>query len=166
MAGTILSGPFFTELVLPFLLVFTLIFAILDKTKVLGDGKRQINAIIGFVVGLMLIAFPQARDLVVNLMPLLAVLAVIFLVFMILYAFASVGEEKVEIPSGLKWVMVGIFSLAIVIGLIIFSGAWDTLNNYMGGGGKGVVMNVFFVIVVIGGIVAVVASGKGEQKDI
>lgn len=39
-AGTILQSDFVTQLILPFLLVFTLVFAILEKTKLLGDEKK------------------------------------------------------------------------------------------------------------------------------
>ena len=59
-------SPFFIEYVLPFVLVFTLIFAVLQKTKLLGDNTQQIDAIIGLVIGLFLIAFPAARDIVVT----------------------------------------------------------------------------------------------------
>ena len=33
----------FTDVVLPFLLIFTVIFAVLDKTKILGEAKRNLN---------------------------------------------------------------------------------------------------------------------------
>ena len=51
----IFSNPFFTEMLLPFLLVFVVVFAILQKSKILGDGKAQIDAIVGLVIGLILI---------------------------------------------------------------------------------------------------------------
>ena len=50
MVQTILSSPLVVEVLLPFLLVFTLVFAVLDRTKLLGEGKRQINAIISLAM--------------------------------------------------------------------------------------------------------------------
>ena len=50
---TILQGEVFTRFILPFFLVFFVIFALLEKTKLFGDGKKQINAMISFVVGLI-----------------------------------------------------------------------------------------------------------------
>ena len=82
---TLLTLPIFQEYILPFVLVFTLIFAILQKTKLLGDDVKQINAIVGFVVGLMFVVFPFANNFVVQLMPFLAVSAVVLLVFMLMY---------------------------------------------------------------------------------
>ena len=156
-----LSGPFFTEQVLPFLLVFTLIFAILEKTKVLGDGKRQINAIIAFVVGLLLIAFPFPRSIVVGLMPLLAVIAVIFLVFIMLYTFAS-GEKEVSMPKGLKITFGILIALALIIALLVMTGYWDSIvSAFLGGQGSEIASQIFFVVIVIAAI-AVVVGVKGS----
>jgi len=37
--ATILTSPFFVNYILPFILVFTVIFALLQKSKILGGGK-------------------------------------------------------------------------------------------------------------------------------
>ena len=66
MADPIFISPYFLDYILPFVLVFTLIFAILQKTKILGEGKKQIDAIIGLVVGFILIAVPFARNIIVQ----------------------------------------------------------------------------------------------------
>ena len=46
MAVPLLLSSFFLEIIWPFVLVFTLIFAILQKTQLLGEGKKQIDAMI------------------------------------------------------------------------------------------------------------------------
>lgn len=160
MAETILSSPFFTELVLPFLLVFTLVFAILDKTKILGEGKRQINAIVAFVIGLILLAFPYPRDIIINLMPLLAVMVVVLLVFILLFAFAS-GEKEVKMPKGLKITFGILIALVLIIALVVFTGYGDFILNAIGGGeGSGLLSNLFFIAIIGGAIAVVLATGK------
>ena len=62
---TILSHPIFVETILPFLLIFTIVFAVLQKAKILGEGKRQIDAIVALVVGLLFISFAQAVGIAV-----------------------------------------------------------------------------------------------------
>lgn len=56
------------DVILPFLLVFTIVYAILDKTRVLGTeriGKdeywprRNINAMVAFVIGFLVVASPK-----------------------------------------------------------------------------------------------------------
>ncbi|MBM3199831.1 hypothetical protein FJZ53_02750, partial [Candidatus Woesearchaeota archaeon] len=54
----------FFDVVLPFLLVFTIVFAVLEKTKIFGGGKeskKNINAMIAFVFALF---FVSATNLV------------------------------------------------------------------------------------------------------
>jgi len=97
MAAPFLIHPYFLDFVLPFVLVFTLIFAILQKIQLLGEEKKSVDALIGMVTGLMLIAFPAARGIVVLLMPFLAVSAVLLLVFMLLYGFI-IGKPEGNIP--------------------------------------------------------------------
>ena len=67
MVETIFTNPLFVETILPFLLVFTLVFAILEKTKILGDGKRQIDAIVALVIGLIFVAFGYETNIVVRM---------------------------------------------------------------------------------------------------
>jgi hypothetical protein len=53
----------FYDVLLPFLLTFTIVYAILDKTKVFGVekigedkvGKRNLNSIVAFVMGLLVV---------------------------------------------------------------------------------------------------------------
>ncbi len=154
---TILSHSFFTDIALPFLLVFTLIFAILEKTSILGDDNKQINAIIGFVVGLLLIAFPYARDMIVNLVPVLAVIAVVMLIFMMLYGFAGggIGEE-----SWIKYAFGALIGVALIISVLVFSGTWDFI---IGGleteSGQNIAGNIFFVVIIVAAMVALLKGG-------
>jgi len=162
--ATILSSPFIMEQVLPFLLVFVIVFAVLDKTKILGEGKRQINAIVGFIVGLMLIAFPGPRDLIINLMPLLAVIIVILLVFMILYGF-STGDKEFSFPKGVKIALGILVGLALIIAILVFTDYWGYIvNSVFGGEGSDIAKDVFLVLVIVAAVAVVLWSGKGSNS--
>ena len=41
-----------TDVLLPFILIFTIVFATLQKTKILGEGKRQFNVMLALIMGL------------------------------------------------------------------------------------------------------------------
>ena len=71
MVETIFTSNLVVETILPFLLIFTIVFAILEKSKILGDGKRQIDAIVALAIGLLFIAFGSATDIVVRMIPFL-----------------------------------------------------------------------------------------------
>ncbi len=44
-----------TEILLPFMLVFTIVFAVLQKAKVFGDDKKNFNVIVALVMGLAVV---------------------------------------------------------------------------------------------------------------
>ena len=67
MVETFFTNPLFVETILPLLLVFVLVFAVLQKTKILGEGKRQIDAIVALVVAMIFVAFGQATNIVVKM---------------------------------------------------------------------------------------------------
>ncbi len=163
MVEPILISPFFTSYVLPLVLVFTLVFAILQKTQLLGEGKKQINAILGLIVGLILIAFPTARNIVVQLMPFLAVSAVILFVFMLIYGFIM-GKKEDVLHKGTKITLGIIFALAFITVLLYVSGWWDYVYDFMFSRetGSQVWINLLIIAVMIGAVVAVVV---GKDKD-
>jgi hypothetical protein len=162
MAEPFLISSFFTTLILPFVLVFTLLFAILQKTKVLGDGKKQIDAIISLVIGLILIAFPYPRDIIVGLMPFLAVGVVILFVFMIFYGLAN---EKVQMESWLKWIFVGLFGIGLIAVLIYLSGYWDNLYDFFfnRGSSSQLGINILLIVIIAAAVVAVLKGEKAEK---
>jgi len=161
-APSYLIGDYAVSYALPFVLVFTLVFAILQKTKILGDNAKQANAIIALVIGLFLIAFPPARDIVVNLMPFLAVFAVILLVFMLLYGFI-VGKTDGDVLG--KWWKVAfgaILAISLVIFLLMITGYFEIIKGFLLGTDTGyqILVNGVMAIVIIGVIIAVI---KGEK---
>ena len=160
-----LLSSLFTDYVLPFILVFTLIFAILQKTQLLGEDKKQINSMIGLVVGLILISFPFARDIVVQLMPFLAVSAVILLVFMLLYGFIVGKKDGDVLHKGVKIALGIILGLALVTALLFITGYWDPIYDLMFGGDESsqIWINILLVIVIAGAIASVVASKDKKE---
>jgi len=164
MAEPIIISGFFLSYLLPFALIFTLVFAILQKTKLLGDDKKQIDAIVGLLVGLFLIAFPAARDIVVKLMPFLAVCVAILLVFMLLYGFVSGKKEGDILSKGWKYAFYAIIAISLIIALIVITGYWDTLTNYLFNDvtGSQIWINALIIVVIAGALIAVL-SDKGKS---
>ena len=166
MAELFLSSSFVVEAVLPLILVFTLIFAILEKTRLFGDDKRQVNAMISFVIALILIATPYSRYLVVSLMPFLAVMATIFFIFMLLYGFISGGEKDI-LSDTWKKILIITMTVALVIFLLVISGWWDSIYGYLvyGRFGGEILVNGVLILILIAAVVAVLYGGKGKDKS-
>jgi peptidoglycan/LPS O-acetylase OafA/YrhL len=156
MVEPIFVAPFFLDYILPWVLVFTLLFAILQKTKLLGDDVKQINALIASVVGLILIASPFSR-IVVILMPFLAISAVVLLIFLLLYGFISGKKEGDMLSENWKRAWVTILAIALASVLLMVSGYWGFVYSYLFERPEGaqVWINGLLVIVIIGALVAV-----------
>jgi len=163
MAETILSSPLFLDIILPFLLVFTVLFAILQKSEILGKGKKQVDAIVSLVVGLIVISFGQATDVIVNLMPFLAVSLVVILVFMILFGSVfKAGEFK--IGCGMKTAFGIIIAIAVVVAVAVVTGAWGWLKDLFSGGSTALITNIVFIVLVVVAVAVVIGfSGKAKE---
>ena len=169
--STILSHPIFVETILPFLLVFTIIFAVLQKSKVLGDGKRQVDSIVALVSALLVISFAQATGIIVQLIPFLAVSLVVLLVFMILVgSFRKGGDEM--LPKGLKTALMAVVIIAVVIAVMVITDAWQYIFDLIFiGSDSSLFINIVFIAIVIGAVIFVFVgskdklSGSGSPKE-
>ncbi len=158
--ANLFTQTIFTEIILPWILVFVLFFAILEKTGLLGEGKKQINAIISAVIALLLLSFPQARDVVNDLIPLMVIAVVVIFVFLLLYSFVS-GEKKgdplnkaTKITFG---VIIGIF---VITSTLVVTGTWDNLWDYLSSSNAGT--NILFILLAAAAVIAVL-MGKGKK---
>jgi len=165
---TIFQSCFFLYAVLPFLLVFSVVFAVLQKTEILGKGKKQIDAIVAFVIGLIVVAFSAFVGVIVQLLAFMAVALVVILVFMILLG--TVYEPgKFEIGKGIKATFAVLIAIAVTVVVIYLTPAWDyILGLFSGGNTSNLVANVIMVVIIIGAVAAVMFGAKegssGEKK--
>lgn len=162
-----------TDVMLPFLLIFVILYAILQKTRILGEGKKNLNVIIAVVVGLLVVIphvtgrFPADSDPVIILndaLPQISIVlvAVVFLLIMI----GVFGQDYVFLGVTMPgWITLA--SLGII--LLIFGGSagwWDsgfgqTLENFFGTEG----VAIFIMLVVFGLIIAWITSDSKERED-
>jgi uncharacterized membrane protein len=163
---TILQSPFVVEMILPFLLVFVVLFAILQKTKVLGDGKRQIDALVSLVVALIVVAFGYATDVIINLMPILAVVAIVILVFMILYGMVFT-QNKFEMNKWLRGGIGVIVGIVVIISVLVLTGGWEYLIDFYNAAGEGsaLITNIVFIVIIIAVVAFVIWGPKKEDGN-
>ena len=163
--ATLLQSPFVIELLLPFLLVFVVVFAILQKSEILGKGKRQIDAIVALVVGLIVVAFGYAVGFIVNIIPIFAITAVVILVFMLLYGMVF-QQGEFSMNKYLKGGIGIIVGIVVIVSVLVLTGAWDVLIDYYNQTDSNVVLsNVVFLIVAAIAIAIVVLPKKGDSNE-
>ncbi|MBU2576957.1 MAG: hypothetical protein KKF50_04510 [Nanoarchaeota archaeon] len=159
----IFANAFFTEMLLPFLLVFVVVFAILQKSKILGEGKAQIDSLVAMVIGLLLIGVRQPREIIVNLMPWMAVGVAVILVFLILYGLVAGDLSKA--PDWMK-ITFGTLAGLFTIGVVVYvTGFYNVIGDWFSDGTSGIWSNVIMVILVVGAMVVAVVTGKKKKKD-
>jgi hypothetical protein len=164
--GTFLSSPFFVEAVLPFLLVFALSFAILQKSKVLGEGKAKVDAIVAMVLGLITIAFEAQTGIIVRMIPFLAVALVTVFAFLLLWAFVY-KEGDFKVPETTQKVLGGLFFVVILGALLYYTGVWDYIKDVFNGNGSPLIGNVIMFLIVAAAVGVVLYAGNksgGETK--
>lgn len=111
MSETIFQHFIFQEFILPFLLIFVIAFAVLEKTNFLGEGKKKLNAIAAFVIGLIFVTAVFPKTVVSNLVLFLSVALIIVFVVLLVWNFITGGGETAIGGKGMK--------TALIIGLAV-----------------------------------------------
>jgi hypothetical protein len=163
---TFLQNPVLTKFVYPFLLIFFIIFAILEKSKLFGDDKKQLNALISFVIGFIFVSAVFPKEMATNMMLFLTIAVVVVFVIMVLWGFIM-GDKGVNVfensSKGLKWA-IGIFIiLAVTIAVLWAAGVdvWNILDNIFNMSWSSTFWtNVVFIVLVAVALAVVLRTGK------
>jgi len=159
MAVPIWQSEFFTMVVLPFVLVFVIVFAILQRTQILGKDKKQIDAIVSFIFALIFIGVPSVVGVAVSIIPIIALIIIILLAFMLMWGF--VGGKTPVLNKGLR-ITIGIFLLIAMT--IIIMWATNTLSFF-----SKVPYDIWSALILVGFVVAVfsvvLSSKKPEERE-
>ena len=168
----------FFDIVLPFLFVFTIIFAILEKTKILGtekdDGKtpkKNLDSMVAFVIAMIVVATNKVVSIINESLPNVVLLIVGFVSFLILVGTFWNGQEDF-MKSHKGWyktftIISFIFLIMVFLSAIKNDGGESWLSfgwNYMNDNWSGSVVSSFiFLIVLIFAIAYITAGNKKTQ---
>lgn len=152
------------DYILPFLLIFAIVFGILSKVNLFGSkgddkGKsgKTINAVIALAVGLMSLQFDFVSRFFADLMPRLAMGLGVILVILVLGGLFIPSNNK-----GFNWALIG--AVVLVIGVVLYT-SFQAYGGLFGGGSWfshnwGTILSLGIFIALI---VAVVAGGSSKQ---
>jgi hypothetical protein len=173
---------FFVELgiydvILPFLLVFTIVFAILEKTRVLGVEtinntdytKKSLNSMVAFVVSLLVVASSRLVAAINEAMANIVLLLLLSVSFLMLVGSFYHYEEKVELSKGWK----GLFMVIMFVGIVaiflqaikvqgkgILSFVWNYLSTHWE---SNFAVSIVFVVIIIA-FMLFITSTPAEAK--
>ena len=146
----------FFAYILPFLLVFAIVFGILTKIKIFEEAK-SINAIIALAVGLMALQFEMVPQFFSEIFPRLGIGLAILLVILIMLGLFMDPDS-----NGLMYTMLGVGVLIVVVilyktaGVVGWSSGWWWQENWA------MVIGAIFILAIIGIIVG--SSNPSSSK--
>jgi len=142
---------------LPFLLIFALVFAILQKVKLTGKENRGIDAIIALTVSLLSIQFNQVPIFFQIIFPKLGIgLAVILVCLILVGLFINPQKHNFAI-----WVFFGIGGITAIIILLT---SFTDYSWWTGGFWYGNVSAIVAGIIILIFIFVIVNSGKEKPE--
>jgi len=154
------------EIVLPFLLIFAIVFGILSYMGIFGNNKG-VHTIIAFVVGLLAVRLPFFTDFYRELFPRLGIGITILLALLILAGLFFSDQSR----SGF---MITLVVVAVLIAIVVLYQTFSYLGwtgfGYFGGDSVGwiigaIIFVALIIAIVLGGGSGGNNSGKGKGGD-
>ena len=125
------------DVVLPFLLVFTIVFAILEKTKILGVEKhgdheltkKNLNSIVALMMAFLVVASTQLVAVINEVMANIVLLLILAISFLMLVG-TFFTDKEFSLENSPNWVKFFMFAMFIGI-VLIFLEALGWLRNFL-----------------------------------
>lgn len=169
------------DVVLPFLLVFTIVFAILEKTKVFGleeiNGKeyprRNLNAMAAFVIAFLVVASTNlvgAINRAVANMVLLLILAASFLLLVGSFTKPSEMKEGIFLEKGWRTFFMVIVFIAIVFifldAIRVGGKSWlEIAWSFMGNNWSSSFVGAIILLVIIGAFMWFISKDRNVAAE-
>ena len=152
------------DVVLPFLLVFTIVFAIFEKTKVFGtiqiEGKaytrKNLNAMASFVIAFLVIASSELVEIITKVSSQMVILLFLSILFLLLIGSFMKEGTGVFLEGGWKTLFIFIMFIGIVLiylGALKSDGrswlerAWDFLSGTDASNAVGSIILVVIIVI-------------------
>ena len=103
------------DFIFPVLLVWAFVFALLQKTKVIGDSVG-INAIIASVTSLTVLLSRTVIDLINFIIPWFAIAIIFFVLTILLFMIMGAKDITAYKQTNVQWVLIAVVILILVAG--------------------------------------------------
>ncbi len=137
--------------ILPFLMIFALVYGILSKSKLLGENKG-VHATLALVIGLLALQFDYVSNFFATIFPYAGIGISVLLVALILMGILTEEEESS------KWIFFGIGALIFLVVLLYTIYDFQWLGGYLGSG------SITWIVLILVIASAVVGLVLGDRK--
>lgn len=149
------------DMILPMLLIFIVIYSILQRTKIL-QGKKEIDAIAALIISFFTIGNPEVSAFFLPLFSNVALGVAILVAFLLIMGLVA-GRPGKSFQSITLWGGIGIFLWIMSRAAdyfagynMIFSSTWWYSNSYW-------IIPLVFILIVIGVVTTTPAAEEAEH---
>lgn len=165
----LLDSPIIMDFIIPFLLIFSILWASLQKIKIFGE--RKVNMMLSVIISLLVVIphvtnrYPGGKDpveIIMNAIPQIAVVIIaIIMLFILLGLFF--GEKKFKGATVGGWISV----MCMLTVLWIFGASagwwsgWSSIESYIGTDS----LSLVIIILVFGMIIRYITKEEDKSKE-
>lgn len=158
------------DVLLPFLVIFLITFAILQKTHVLGENKKNLNVAFSVILGLLVViphvtnSYPHGLDIVEIMNSALPTVSLILVAVVMLLILIGLFGGKVNLLGFAlsNWI---VFLSIIIIAWIFLGAAYNWNSWYWIEGVFGSEAVALIVIILVFGIIIAFITGGDEDRE-
>ena len=148
------------DVVLPFLLVFTIMFAVLEKTRVLGtekdkDGverpKANLNSLVAFVIGFLVVASTKLVAIINQVMANVVLFVLVAVCFLLLIGtFWGTEEVKLSKDNPLMIFITAVMGIGVILVFLNALGWLEPIWEYLRANwSTNAVASIILIIVIV-----------------
>jgi hypothetical protein len=145
----------FTQVILPFIIIFTVVFAVLQKSKILGVDKKgnpkaNYNAMVSFIIAFFALIMFKTINVMNYFIRYVVVLLLIFVIIGIVLSFIG---GKVHMSGAIKSIALGLI-LIVLLEALVMGGMIPEDIAYR------VIMPLLIAVLIAAGLIAMMTGGK------
>ncbi len=95
------------DFIFPFLLVWAFVFALLQKTKIVGEALA-VNALIATAIGFTVLLSRTVIDLINFMIPWFAIAIIFFVLLLLLFMIMGYKDVTAYTDPGVRWVLIAV----------------------------------------------------------
>ena len=159
-----------SDVLLPFILIFTIVFAVMQKTKLLGEGRKNFNVIVALVMALGVVIphvlgrYPAGGDVVDimnNALPNVSIILVAILMVMIIVGLFGANIKIAGTTMGGWFTLISLILVGIIFGN---AAGWFDINWFDRILPDTDTRNLVVIILVFGIIIAFITNDDAKSN--
>lgn len=124
-----------TDVLLPFLLIFTIVFAVLEKAKIFGEGKKNINVMISLILGLLVViphvtgTYPPNANIVLIMQQALPNISIVIVGVIMAMILIGVFGKELTFAGAPVMGIIALLSFATIAYIFAVAAGWGGFSS-------------------------------------